>query len=121
LLAEDEPLVRRLATLALRRQGFEVDGFADGRSAWDAFREDPERYDVLVLDTVMPGLTGRALHTHVEALRPGTPTLFVSGYTRGALDDVNFDAGHLDFLAKPYGPKKLIAAIQALLLKSSQT
>ena len=80
LIAEDEPLVRTLAMRTLEREGYQVVGAEDGRSALDMLDSGAVRPDLLITDVVMPRLNGRQLSDAVQERWPGLPVLFISGH-----------------------------------------
>jgi PAS domain S-box-containing protein len=114
LVVEDEDVVRRLATLALRSAGFEVIDARGGPEAIAAF-ERAERVDLVLTDVVMPGMPGRELADRLLARRPGLPVLFMSGYT----DDAVTRGGELRegtvLLQKPFTPGALVGKVREVL------
>jgi PAS domain S-box-containing protein len=76
---DEEPLVR-LATKTLEDLGYSPTGFTSSAAALDAFRADPQRFDALLTDERMPGLSGSALIREVRRIRGGVPVVLMSGY-----------------------------------------
>lgn len=113
LLAEDEPVTRRLLEAQLTRFGFDVISVADGTVAWELL-QSPEAPSLVVLDWNMPGLDGPDV---CRRLRQSTRT----GYTymllitaRNAKSDVvqGLSAGADDFVSKPVDPDELHARLR---------
>jgi two-component system cell cycle sensor histidine kinase/response regulator CckA len=102
LVVDDEPVVRDLLAQILRDLGYEV---ATAGSA-DEARDLGERFDVLLTDVVMPGMTGLELSGSIDARH----VLYMSGYDQQAL--VGADAS---FLQKPFGRDELAQALRDLL------
>lgn len=99
LLAEDEPMIRKLAAHVLRARGYDVIEAVDGQQAWERMSE---AVDVIVTDITMPRMTGIELALRVRAECPGVPVLLVSGYSHDGVA-CPADAGlGVDFLPKPY-------------------
>jgi DNA-binding response OmpR family regulator len=116
MVAEDDPEVMRIVDAQLKAGGYKTVICFDGRQALDALKGGPLP-DVLVLDLLMPKLTGFDV---LGALRemPARPRVIVlSGH--GREEDVTraFDLGADDYLTKPFSPRELIARV-ARLLKS---
>lgn len=109
LLADDEPTVRRATRRMLERAGFEVIDAPNGEAALRLARAHPGRIDLLVTDVTMPLMGGAELAGHLARERPGTPVLFVSGYSQ----ENAFPRGATDgrFLYKPF---TLVALMQAV-------
>ncbi|MBW8269261.1 PAS domain-containing sensor histidine kinase [Caldovatus aquaticus] len=117
LLVEDEAPVRRLAALALRAAGFAVrpvEGAEAALAALDAEGADPRPPAALVSDVSMPGMDGLELARRLRARFPRLPVVLVSGYAAAALGE-DLPAEGLRFLAKPYRPQELVAAVRAAL------
>jgi len=115
LLVEDEPAVRRIATLALRRAGHRVLEAEDAATALRIAMAGGEEIDLLVTDVVMPGMGGRALASVLCERRPELPVLFVSGYSEDEAPQREVAALRASFLAKPFTPESLCAHVDALL------
>ena len=79
---DEEPLVR-LATETLEELGYRPVGFTSSAAALDAFRADPKRFDAVITDERMPGMSGSALIREVRGIRRSIPILLVSGYVGG--------------------------------------
>ena len=115
LLVEDEPAVRRIAMLALRRAGHLVLEAADAPAALRIAEDGAVELDLLVTDVVMPGMGGRALAARLREQRPDLPVLFVSGYTEDEALRREIAALRAAFLPKPFTPDTLRAKVEELL------
>jgi signal transduction histidine kinase len=109
LLAEDEDVVRRVARLALQREGYTVIEARDGAEAVERLRAG-ERVDLAVLDLSMPRLGGLEALAELRALAPGLPAILTSGHFAEA--DATAD---VEFLPKPYRPETLAERVRAVL------
>ncbi len=115
LLVEDDPAIREAVTGMLEQLGYAVLSAPEPDQALEAARRYPGRIHLLITDVVMPRMSGRELATEVAAARPGTPVLFMSGYTenvvahRGVLDE------DVSFLQKPFSLQQLGATLRELL------
>jgi len=119
LVADDEAPVRRVARRALERFGYEVVEAPDGATARECMREAGAPFVAALLDLRMPGggvETARAL----REMDPELPILIQSGFDPdGSFERLGLD-GAVAFLAKPFTPRSLGAALQALLAKSAR-
>ena len=109
LLVEDEPAVRLFAQRVLQSHGYRVIPFADPVVALDFAIHDPDAFDALVTDVVMPAISGPNLAERIAAVHPGLPVVFMSGYGAGALS-----AGAPPSLAKPFSASELADAVAVL-------
>jgi phosphoserine phosphatase RsbU/P len=113
LLAEDEPVTRRLLEAQMTRFGFDVTSVPDGLRAWDAL-QNADAPSLVVLDWNMPGLDGPDVCRKIrESARSGyTYMLLVTA--RNAKSDVvqGLSAGADDFISKPVDPDELHARLK---------
>ncbi|MFI6857883.1 response regulator transcription factor [Streptomyces sp. NPDC050416] len=118
LVVDDEPDVRQLVAYKLRRCGHEVTAVTDGPAALRAVRE--LKVDVVLLDVVMPGMTGLDVLQELRA-DPATAKLAVILLTaRSQESDVSagLSAGADDYLPKPFSLSELTSRVQAVLDRS---
>jgi len=120
LVVEDEPNIRELVCLHLGLEGYACDGLADGREALT--RVEAERYDLLVLDVMIPGLDGLAV---CRAVRNGrvnrdVPILMLTARREESDKVVGLESGADDYLTKPFGVRELVARARALLRRPRQ-
>jgi PAS domain S-box-containing protein len=102
LVVDDEPEVLAALEEMLASLGYEPAGFGDSREALAAFRARPERFDAVVSDEVMPGLTGTQLAIELRRLNPALPILIASGYGGSGFETRALFAGVNRVLKKPY-------------------
>ena len=112
LVVDDEPAIRDAVGYTLRTEGFEVDVVADGEDALDAALESP--YDVIVLDLMLPGMSGTEVCRRVRA-ESAVPIIMLTA--RGAeLDRVlGLEVGADDYVTKPFSMAELVGRIRAIL------
>jgi two-component system cell cycle sensor histidine kinase/response regulator CckA len=115
LLVEDEDQIRDVAARGLRAQGYTVVTAANGAEAEAIARARFEEIDVLVTDIVLPLLGGRELAARLRADRPSLPVIFISGYTRGVVSDVELVGENTLFLSKPFTPSELARQVWDIL------
>lgn len=113
LLADDETGIRELAREFLQEEGFLVLEATDGKEALDAFMADPEGWDLVILDLVMPRLGGAEALNRIQTVRPDLPVLLMSGYSTDTRSGL-LDGPHRGFLAKPFRLQELRQALQDL-------
>lgn len=110
LVVDDEPMLLELTQQALELEGFEVVTATNGREAWQHFKENPQRFDLLLTDMMMPDVDGPALIRDVHTLAPNLKIITSSGLDVSAslLEDLNTSY----FLPKPYRIDQLLTLIQ---------
>ena len=104
LLVEDNPDVGRFAQGALEELGYESIHAADATLALSELEQDPERFDVMFSDVVMPGMDGVELGTIVRKRYPNLPVILTSGYSHVLAE--NGQHG-FELLHKPYSIEQL--------------
>jgi two-component system OmpR family response regulator len=113
LLIEDEPKMAALLRGGLRDEGLLTDTAANGEDgAWAAQESD---YDAVVLDVMLPDMSGFDVCRRIRAAGVGVPILILTA--RGAVEDkvTGLDAGADDYLVKPFAFDELLARLRALL------
>ena len=113
LVADDDPISRLVVQTALRTVGHECTTVNDGAQAWKAFAA--ERFDVVISDWMMPGLTGTDLCRAIRAHARGQTTYFIMVTRRGDAAQVfeGMSAGADDYLVKPFDPDELVTRLIA--------
>ncbi len=114
LLVDDEAQVRKLLEQLLRREGYASATASNAEEALALFAAG-ERFDLLLTDVLMPGLSGPELSERVDALHGVLPTLFISGHTDNARLRRGDLPPHQRFLQKPFAPADLSRALRELL------
>ncbi|MBA3567581.1 MAG: response regulator transcription factor [Actinobacteria bacterium] len=112
LLADDEPDILEPLSYALRSAGFEVDCATDGEAALDAALHGD--YDVIVLDVVMPKLSGTDVCRRLRA-RSAVPIVMLTARD-GEVDRViGLELGADDYVTKPFSTAELVSRLRAIL------
>ena len=113
-VVDDEPTVRRMLMRLLSEAAYEVVEATDGEGALGIALRNEAGFDLVITDIKMPGMDGRELGRHLNAVLPGLPVLYISGYTSApaGLGDVG---GSAAFVRKPFDPDDLLRKVEAML------
>lgn len=116
LLVDDEVELADPLSRLLSREGYDVDVATDGESGCDLASQGS--YDLLILDWMLPGLSGLEICRKVRSRQDATPVLFLTA--KDTLNDRvdGLDAGADDYLVKPFELRELLARVRALLRRS---
>ena len=114
LVIDDDPDVRHFIAAGLEEYGHEVVEAGDGSEGLEKY--GAARPDLVILDYIMPGLSGAEVAGHILATRPDQPILFVSGYNE--TDAIRRVAPDANILAKPFRAAALEDAVRAALAPS---
>ncbi len=120
LVVEDEPLVRSLAARTLREQGYTVLEAEHGAAALELLRRHFGPVHAVVSDVAMPVMSGRELAERLPESHRGVPVLLISGHTEDELVQRGLFDGRQVLLPKPFMPEQLVAAVQALVMRSAR-
>lgn len=116
LVVEDDPSIREVTAIGLRRSGFRVSTTGDGHGALEHWRTGG--VDLIVLDVMLPGLDGLQV---CQAVRrsSGVPILMVTARTDTTDVVAGLECGADDYLRKPFEPAELVARVRALLRRGT--
>src|ERR1700710_2295476 len=116
LIADDDPVQRRLLEAMVRRFGYTVEMVDGGEAALDRLeRGDQPAIDLLILDLMMPGLDGMGVLARLQDRKIGVPVIVQTAH--GSIEAVigAMRAGALDFVVKPVGAERLAVSIKNAL------
>lgn len=119
LVVEDDPKIASFVVKGLKQSGFAVDHFPDGDEAHTMAGAIP--YDAAVVDIMLPGMDGLSLVQRLRRDGVKTPVIFLSA--KAEVDDRvrGLQAGGDDYLTKPFAFSELLARVQALIRRATQT
>lgn len=119
LLVEDEKRMAQALCEILRLEKYEVDYYADGIDGLAAVESDI--YDIVILDVMLPGMSGFDIAKRVRQKGIRTPILMLTA--KAELDDkvTGLDSGADDYLTKPFMTKELLARVRALSRRNVNT
>jgi DNA-binding response OmpR family regulator len=114
LLAEDEPDIGNAINQILNREGHVTDWVTNGSQAWDYLGSEAVRYELAILDWMMPGLSGIELCQKLQQSQHPVRVLMLTA--RDAIGDrvQGLDAGADDYLVKPFRMPELLARIRSI-------
>jgi DNA-binding response OmpR family regulator len=116
LVIEDEPRILAFLARGLEAEGFAVDGVGDGQAA--LARAFKEKYDLVILDLLLPGLDGLSVLRELQRRQPGLPVMIVSARSDLQTKLRGFGLGASDYLSKPFSFDELIARARVHLRRA---
>lgn len=121
LLADDDPILHRVLTHRLGREGYKVLSAYNGREALDLASRQPP--DLLILDGIMPELDGFAVLREWRAKEALARIPVVMLTARNREEDVvgALEGGAVDYLTKPFSPAELVARVKRVMADAPQS
>ena len=116
LVVDDEPAVLAVTSRILRKNGYATLEAGTCEEALSV--ASSQDFQLLLTDTVMPGMTGATLAERVTELRPGVPVLHMSGYSVEVLSSERIHDGELAFIQKPFTAPALLEKVRGVLSTS---
>jgi two-component system copper resistance phosphate regulon response regulator CusR len=117
LLVEDEVKVGSFIRKALEEESYAVDLCSNGLQAVELAQTGD--YDLIILDLMLPGLSGLAVLGQLRNARVKTPVLILTARSRTDEKVKGLDAGADDYLTKPFAIEELLARVRALIRRGS--
>jgi CheY-like chemotaxis protein len=114
-LAEDNEGLQEAAKEMLGKLGYRVILASNGTEAVQLFTKNPGQFDLIILDVVMPKVSGPAAFSQMTAVRPDLRVLFSTGYTAEAASLNSLTEQGASVLQKPYSLKNLGQMVRAIL------
>jgi two-component system response regulator RegX3 len=113
LVVDDDPGIVDVVVFALRNDGFEVETAGDGERALDLAQR--ERFDVMVLDLMLPGVSGTEVCRRLRASGNGVPIVMLTARDAEVDRVVGLEVGADDYVTKPFSTAELVSRIRAIL------
>jgi PAS domain S-box-containing protein len=117
LVVDDEAALRELATELLVDLGYEAVSYENSEEALTAFEMAPKRFDAVISDEVMPGMSGTQLAAKLHAIRPDLPIFIITAYGGAGFELRAQQAGVMQVLKKPYRREDLAQILSATFAK----
>src|SRR6202022_3972219 len=117
LFVEDEEKLRELIARALKAERYAVDIASDGNAGWSL--ADAYDYDLIILDLMLPGLSGTEVLRRVRRKNQQVPILILTARDATEEKGQTFEAGADDYLTKPFAFAELLIRIKALLRRGT--
>ena len=114
MVIDDNSLVRGTVRRVLHHAGYHVEEFANPVEAIEHLKTSPDAVALILIDGVMPQMTGNLASLEMRRLRPHVPIMLMSGHEAGMFRDVVGKPG-FHYIAKPFVPEDLIARIKGII------
>ena len=107
-MIDDEDSVRKLGASVLEEFGYSVLSASNGREGLEIFLNESHRIDLVILDLIMPEMSGRECLQEMVRLHPETKVIIASGYAANGQMDQACEEGATASIEKPYETRRLL-------------
>jgi len=118
MIIDDENSVATYLGELLKGTGYKVAVFCDSTEALSSFKHQPDAYDLIITDEVMPAITGSELSTDILKIRPELPIILCTGHSDVINNSTPLSAGIRAYLKKPVNSERLLQLTASLLFNS---
>ncbi len=115
LLVDDEEAILTMEKQILERLGYQVTTRTSSLEALGAFRDSPNKFDLVITDMAMPNMPGDRLSVELTKIRPGIPVLICTGFSETMSEEKAASLGIKGFLLKPIVMRDLAQKIREVL------
>ncbi len=113
LIVEDDPRMQKVLHRIFHDEGYRVEVASDGRAGVDSFIANAP--SAVVLDLILPQMSGREVCKRIKSASPDTPVLILSAVSEVVDKVLLLELGAEDYITKPFSPRELLARVQAAI------
>jgi DNA-binding response OmpR family regulator len=117
LVVDDDREIRKLIKDFLQKENYKVDTAAGGKSALSALEENRNKYSLVVLDLMLPDLSGIEVCSKIRQSL-NIPIIMLTAKSEDSDKITGLDAGADDYITKPFNPQELVARIKAIIRRT---
>lgn len=118
IVVEDEENLANTLALNLKLEGYDVDVVRSGSEALRLFRKEQHAPDLLLLDVMLPDITGFDLYNDFKQLHPGSPVIFLTARNQTADKIEGLKLGADDYITKPFDLEELLLRLSNVIRRS---
>jgi DNA-binding response OmpR family regulator len=119
LVVEDDARIQKALYRLFTAEGFQVKSAADGIAGLESFRRGSQ--EVVILDLMLPGVSGRELCKVMKLASPDTPVIILSAVSEVADKVLLLELGADDYITKPFSPRELLARVHAAIRRTRRS
>jgi len=115
LLVDDEETLRNLGEAVLTRYGYRVQSASDGETALEIYRVQQEKFHMVLLDLIMPGMGGLKCLEQLLTINPDVKVVITTGYSPDGPTEAVLEKGAKKLITKPYASAELLRVVREVL------
>ena len=120
LMIEDNESVSEMMQMFFLNEGWEAEFKYDGKEGLDAFKAEPEKWDMITLDLNLPSMDGMEVGREIRKISKTVPIIMLTARSDERDELLGFDLGVDEYISKPFSPKILVARVEAILRRTGQ-
>ncbi len=121
LMIEDNESVSEMLEMFFQKEGWEATFIHDGKEGLDEYLNQPEKYDFLILDIMLPSMDGMTICQEIRKEDDEVPVLMLTAKDTESDEVIGLEIGADDYVTKPFSPLTLIARIKSIVRRSRST
>lgn len=118
LVVDDEASIRTLVEYNFSRSGFDVETVDDGRVAYEKLKQSASKYDLVVLDLMLPGMDGLEVCRRLRQEGVKIPIILLTARDEEVDLVLGLELGADDYVTKPFSPRELVARARSVLRRT---
>jgi len=115
LIVEDDEKIARVVKLELEYEGYKTDVIYDGLEAWQRIQSSPGKWDLILLDVMIPSLSGMEILRRIRKEKRTIPIIMLTARDTIVDKVTGLDQGADDYVTKPFEIEELLARIRVLI------
>jgi len=115
LVVEDERAILQIIQTILTKSGYKIAAAAKPEEALAQVKKNPDAFDLLITDVIMPGMNGSELVKAIRTYKSSIKYLYISGYTSDIIADVDSGRNEINLLQKPFSAADLCTKVREIL------
>jgi len=115
LIVEDDEKIARVVKLELEYEGYKTDVIYDGLEAWQRIQSSPGKWDLILLDVMLPSLSGMEILRRIRKEKRTIPVIMLTARDTIVDKVTGLDQGADDYVTKPFEIEELLARIRVLI------
>lgn len=114
LMVEDNESVCEMMSMFFETEGYDATFIHDGLEGYEAYKNDPEPWDIVILDLNLPSMDGIQICKGIRQISKATPIVMLTARDTESDQVIGFELGADDYVTKPFSPMTLLARLKAL-------
>ncbi|OJF91568.1 response regulator transcription factor [Alkalibacterium sp. 20] len=119
LMIEDNESVCEMIEMFFLKEEWEATFVHNGKEGLDTYKESPDKFDLIILDIMLPGMDGMTICKEIRKQSLSTPIIMLTAKDSESDEVIGLEIGADDYVTKPFSPLTLVARIKSLFRRAS--